>query len=73
MTGCVFRIVNGRTSIPHEPELGVVEEGTRCGSGMMCLNRTCQSLSVLNTLPCPTGEGQNDTVCSDRGVSFLSA
>ena len=61
--------MNGRTSLSHETELGVVEEGTRCGEGKICLNRTCRSVALIKTLPCPLGGGVNTTECSDRGVS----
>ena len=61
------RIVNGRTSVINEPELGVVEEGTKCGTNMICLNRKCQNITSLETIPCPMGAGGK--VCSGNGVS----
>ncbi|TRZ26258.1 hypothetical protein HGM15179_000870 [Zosterops borbonicus] len=42
-------------------DVGAVEDGTPCGSDMLCINRTCMSVSVLN-YDC------NMTKCHDRGV-----
>ncbi|NWS53568.1 ADA20 protein, partial [Chunga burmeisteri] len=42
-------------------DVGAVEDGTPCGSDMLCINRTCTSISLLN-YDC------NLTKCHDRGV-----
>lgn len=46
--------------IPRE-DVGAVEDGTPCGSDMLCINRTCMSVLVLN-YDC------NMTKCHGRGV-----
>lgn len=42
-------------------DVGAVEDGTPCGSNMLCINRTCTSISLLN-YDC------NVTKCHGRGV-----
>ncbi|XP_066486629.1 disintegrin and metalloproteinase domain-containing protein 21-like [Tiliqua scincoides] len=42
-------------------DLGEVRDGTQCGSGMICLNRDCIQVSLLN-YDC------NKTKCHNRGV-----
>ncbi|NXT27533.1 ADA20 protein, partial [Syrrhaptes paradoxus] len=42
-------------------DVGAVEDGTPCGTDMLCINRTCTSVSVLK-YDC------NMTKCRDRGV-----
>ncbi|NXI43879.1 ADA20 protein, partial [Galbula dea] len=42
-------------------DVGAVEDGTPCGSGMLCINRTCTSVALLN-YDC------NVTKCHGRGV-----
>uniref|UniRef100_A0A8C6J098 Uncharacterized protein n=1 Tax=Melopsittacus undulatus TaxID=13146 RepID=A0A8C6J098_MELUD len=42
-------------------DVGAVEDGTPCGRDMLCINRTCTSVSLLN-YTC------NVTKCHDRGV-----
>ncbi|XP_071415547.1 disintegrin and metalloproteinase domain-containing protein 20-like [Pithys albifrons albifrons] len=42
-------------------DVGAVEDGTPCGGDMLCINRTCMNVSVLN-YDC------NMTKCHDRGV-----
>ncbi|XP_024280708.1 disintegrin and metalloproteinase domain-containing protein 12 isoform X1 [Oncorhynchus tshawytscha] len=43
------------------PDPGLVLAGTKCGGGMMCLNRQCQNVSVFGVHQC-SGK------CSGRGV-----
>ncbi|XP_037836939.1 disintegrin and metalloproteinase domain-containing protein 12-like isoform X2 [Kryptolebias marmoratus] len=43
------------------PDPGLVLTGTKCGDGMMCLNRQCQNVSVFNVHECAAK-------CSGRGV-----
>ncbi|XP_062319716.1 disintegrin and metalloproteinase domain-containing protein 12-like [Osmerus eperlanus] len=43
------------------PDPGLVLAGTKCGQGMMCLNRQCQNVSVFGVHQC-SGK------CSGRGV-----
>ena len=50
---------------------GLVEEGTRCGTDMMCINQECVDVSTPNFSSCP--EGSNGLVCSgnESGVSIF--
>ncbi|XP_053709098.1 disintegrin and metalloproteinase domain-containing protein 12 isoform X2 [Synchiropus splendidus] len=43
------------------PDPGLVLTGTKCGNGMMCLNRQCQNVSVFGVLECVAK-------CNGRGV-----
>ncbi|XP_054898583.1 disintegrin and metalloproteinase domain-containing protein 12-like isoform X4 [Poeciliopsis prolifica] len=43
------------------PDPGLVLTGTKCGDGMMCLNRRCQNVSVFSVHECAAK-------CSGRGV-----
>ncbi|XP_030630742.1 disintegrin and metalloproteinase domain-containing protein 12-like [Chanos chanos] len=43
------------------PDPGLVLAGTKCGDGMMCLNRQCQNVSVFGVHEC-------SAKCSGRGV-----
>ncbi|KAF7661478.1 hypothetical protein LDENG_00260940 [Lucifuga dentata] len=43
------------------PDPGLVLTGTKCGDGMMCLNRQCQNVSVFGVHEC-------SSKCSGRGV-----
>ncbi|KAJ7344759.1 hypothetical protein JRQ81_000709 [Phrynocephalus forsythii] len=42
-------------------DIGAVRDGTQCGSGMICINRGCIRLSLLNY-------GCNQTKCHNRGT-----
>ncbi|XP_034426097.1 disintegrin and metalloproteinase domain-containing protein 12-like [Hippoglossus hippoglossus] len=43
------------------PDPGLVLTGTKCGDGLMCLNRRCQNVSVFGVHEC-------SAKCSSRGV-----
>nr|XP_057918322.1 disintegrin and metalloproteinase domain-containing protein 12-like isoform X3 [Doryrhamphus excisus] len=43
------------------PDPGLVLTGTKCGNGMMCLNRQCQNISVFGVHKCAAK-------CNGRGV-----
>uniref|UniRef100_A0A8C2X6K0 ADAM metallopeptidase domain 12 n=1 Tax=Cyclopterus lumpus TaxID=8103 RepID=A0A8C2X6K0_CYCLU len=43
------------------PDPGLVLTGTKCGDGLMCLNRQCQNVSVFGVHAC-------SAKCSSRGV-----
>ena len=45
---------------------GLVEDGIKCGSGKMCYEQRCMSVSSLGFPQCPTGS--NGQVCSGNGV-----
>ena len=54
---------------PDRTNPGLVLEGTRCGTDMMCVNQECRHVSTLNFSSCPVGS--NGLVCSgnESGVS----
>ena len=43
-----------------------MEDGIKCGSGKMCYDQRCVSVSSLGFPQCPTGS--NGQVCSGNGV-----
>ena len=49
---------------------GLVEDGVKCGSEMMCFEQRCMSVSEYRTgfgvTPCPIGS--NGKTCSGNGV-----
>lgn len=46
-------------------DLGAVEDGTPCGSDMLCIKRTCTNMSVLN-YDCNVTKCHNRGVCNNR-------
>ena len=46
---------------------GLVQQGTRCGSGLACINQRCRPSSEITTRTCPIGS--NGQQCSGNGVS----
>ncbi|XP_069110917.1 disintegrin and metalloproteinase domain-containing protein unc-71-like isoform X2 [Argopecten irradians] len=48
------------------PHFGLVQDGTKCGNGGICMNKQCVSTSVLPPLTCPGTVG--DIICSGHGV-----
>ena len=74
---CIFvtvwcRIVNGApekvySSHPVEFRVGMVRDGSRCGTDAMCVDGECISLDLVMPRKCPTG--WNGVICSGRGVS----
>ena len=61
------RTVHGPSTLDL-PNLGLVLDGTKCGNGLVCMNRKCVPLTNLDPLNCP---GSSDTVCSGNGVNIL--
>ena len=61
------------TLLPNEfvANPGLAEEGTRCGTDMMCKNQECVNVSTPNFSSCPVGI--NGLACSgnESGVSIL--
>ena len=56
-----------------DPELtvdyGMVQDGTKCGDLMICMNQTCINTSPLKTYTrCPVDPSNME--CSGRGVSY---
>ena len=63
---CVLcRVVNGAAGTILT--LGMVEDGTKCGDGRMCLNHTCVTVTDYFRSSCPVGA--NNLTCSGHGVS----
>lgn len=50
---------------------GLVEDGTRCGDGLVCLSEECVSISQLATSPCSVAP--NGEICSGNGVSQVNS
>ena len=52
------------------PHMGLVQDGTKCGEGLMCVNKNCVPVTSLPTLSCPgTKDG---IICSGHGVNFCT-
>ncbi|XP_056147608.1 disintegrin and metalloproteinase domain-containing protein 12 [Lampris incognitus] len=47
------------------PDPGLVLAGTKCGEGMMCLNRQCQNVSVFGVHEC-SGKCNGRGVCNNK-------
>ena len=45
---------------------GLVEDGTRCGDGLVCLSQQCVSVSQIAKMSCEPAP--NGLVCSGNGV-----
>ena len=45
---------------------GLVEDGTRCGNGLVCLSQRCVSVSQITTAQCAAAP--NGQICSGNGV-----
>ena len=60
------RIVHGPSTI-QLPHMGLVQDGTKCGEGLMCMGKNCVPVTTLPPLECPgTKDG---IICSGHGVS----
>lgn len=46
---------------------GLVEDGTRCGDGLVCQSQQCVDVSQITAPQCDTAP--NGLVCSGNGVS----
>ena len=47
--------------------MGLVQDGTKCGDGLMCMNKNCVPVTTLPPLNCPgTSDG---VICSGHGVN----
>ena len=60
------RILNGVAPHPA-PQLGMVEDGTKCREGAICINLQCTPLRTIIMGACPRGTGNR--TCSGKGVS----
>ncbi|CAH1789079.1 unnamed protein product [Owenia fusiformis] len=60
------KVMNGPISESLSVQ-GLVEDGTKCGEGMVCMNQVCTDATLVFTAEeCPTGS--NNETCSGRGV-----
>ena len=50
-------------------QLGLVEDGTKCGIDSMCYEQGCVTVSSLGFPQCPTGF--NGIICSGNGVNRI--
>jgi hypothetical protein len=48
--------------------LGMVQDGSVCSNGGLCLQGICVNMSVINNFTCPVDE--NGQVCSGNGVRY---
>ncbi|XP_029444649.1 disintegrin and metalloproteinase domain-containing protein 22 isoform X2 [Rhinatrema bivittatum] len=64
--GKFYNCSGGHVKIDEETDLGYVEDGTPCGTKMMCLEHRCLPVDSFNFSTCP---GTTDTkICSSHGV-----
>ncbi|XP_029967257.1 disintegrin and metalloproteinase domain-containing protein 23 isoform X1 [Salarias fasciatus] len=64
--GNVIQCTGAHVLLDDDTDLGYVEDGTPCGPSMMCLDRKCLPIQLLNMSTCPSGP--NGQVCSAHGV-----
>lgn len=60
-----FNCSGGHVKMDEDTDLGYVEDGTPCGTGMMCLERKCLSIDSFNISTCL---GSTNKICSGNGV-----
>ena len=65
----IFLACSAFTTLPDADIVspGLVEDGIMCGTGSLCLEQRCVTISSLGLPQCPTGS--NGRVCSGNGVS----
>ncbi|KAM4688185.1 disintegrin and metalloproteinase domain-containing protein 22 isoform 2-T2 [Discoglossus pictus] len=63
--GKFFNCSGGHVKLDEETDLGYVEDGTPCGSGMMCLDRRCVPTDSFNFSSCL---GSTNKICSGNGI-----
>ncbi|XP_019353480.1 disintegrin and metalloproteinase domain-containing protein 22 isoform X5 [Alligator mississippiensis] len=64
--GKIYNCSGGHVKLDEETDLGYVEDGTPCGTNMMCLEHRCLPTDNFNFSTCPgTAEGK---ICSGHGV-----
>nr|XP_033787135.1 disintegrin and metalloproteinase domain-containing protein 22 isoform X1 [Geotrypetes seraphini] len=64
--GKFYNCSGGHVKLDEETDLGYVEDGTPCGTKMMCLQHRCLPIDAFNFSTCP---GTTDTkICSGHGV-----
>lgn len=52
-------------------DYGMVQDGTRCGEGLICMNQTCINMTPMKSYTrCPVDN--TNVECSGRGVSIIS-
>ena len=56
-------------SLPGYKDQGIVQDGTKCAEGKICMNQTCVQM-VMQENRCMSIVGGKRVECSDRGVSF---
>ncbi|XP_062518538.1 uncharacterized protein LOC134193719 [Corticium candelabrum] len=47
-------------------DLGLIDDGTKCGDNMICISHVCTDISSQNISDCP--RGSNRQICSGNGV-----
>ncbi len=65
------KVMSGTFDPEVTEDYGMVQDGTKCGEEMICMNQTCISLRPLKTYTrCPVDV--NNVECSGRGVSVTA-
>ncbi|XP_075443576.1 disintegrin and metalloproteinase domain-containing protein 22 isoform X2 [Ascaphus truei] len=63
--GKFFNCSGGHVKLDEETDLGYVEDGTPCGTGMMCLEHRCLAIDSFNLSTCL---GSTNKICSGHGI-----
>ncbi|KAE8596116.1 hypothetical protein XENTR_v10015976 [Xenopus tropicalis] len=63
--GKLYNCSGGHVKLDEDTDLGYVEDGTPCGTGMMCLEHRCLPIDSFNFSTCL---GSTNKICSGHGV-----
>uniref|UniRef100_A0A8D0H3Q3 ADAM metallopeptidase domain 22 n=1 Tax=Sphenodon punctatus TaxID=8508 RepID=A0A8D0H3Q3_SPHPU len=66
LLGKSYNCSGGHVKLEEDTDLGYVEDGTPCGSNMMCLEHRCLPTDSFNFSICPSTT--DDQICSGHGV-----
>ena len=59
---------------PDFQDMGIVQDGAKCGDEKICMNRTCVSLALFKDFGnCPKSVGEDGTMteCGGKGVNIV--
>ncbi|XP_063777589.1 disintegrin and metalloproteinase domain-containing protein 22 isoform X6 [Pseudophryne corroboree] len=63
--GKLLNCSGGHVKLDEETDIGYVEDGTPCGTGMMCLEHRCLPIDPFNFSSCL---GSTNKICSGNGI-----